>query len=161
MILDFAGLSLPVLCAGSICCGSLPASSLEYWWPPHYFCMPRKHHVATLCTSIWRGILLISYTPILVLTNLSMFFTDLGFIFLMSRKRGFHCWWHLPSSREPLLVLWLTWLLSLTQGSFLIFNWIIICFYCWSCVLYMLCVWFLVIGHVVCFVFSYVFGENV
>lgn len=60
LIFNVAGLPVIMLRFDCFCCWSLPASSLEHWWPPYYICMHGKHVLATFHPSSSRGTVFLS-----------------------------------------------------------------------------------------------------
>lgn len=90
LIFNVAGLPVIMLRFDCFCCWSLPASSLEHWWPPYYICMHGKHVLATFHPSSSRGTVFLSicfFFLMIIYQPMFLVFTPLFFFFGKQQKR--------------------------------------------------------------------------
>lgn len=125
---ESAGLPYSGLCFSCICCWSLPAYALEHRRYSHNTGLYWKYRVANGHSSLWRGRFLQRPLFSLVFQCMCVYdfseyfvFSVLIFLFYVSwfviRKRGFLFYLGLLFLKGRQLVLWLVWLLRLTQGN--------------------------------------------
>lgn len=89
--MKFAGLSHPWLCFGCICCWSLSAYTLEYWWFSYNTCNYWMYYMANGYSSLWRGIhVLFEYAFSLFVFGVNILIFVLCHMYLCSEKEGLY-----------------------------------------------------------------------